>query len=97
MKSYKILMILIAGILYTLATKAQTYIQGTAVRPFSEIAYTNTHISTTNRMAYSAAKDEINSFLPARPKIKGFDKMGGEYFLVDGMVLHPSNTSKSHQ
>ncbi|GGH06866.1 hypothetical protein FAZ19_03775 [Sphingobacterium alkalisoli] len=66
---------------------AQTYIQGTAVRPFSEIAHTNTHISTANRMAYSAAKDLVNSFYTYTTRIKGLDKMAGEYFLVDGMVI----------
>ncbi|GGH06871.1 hypothetical protein FAZ19_03770 [Sphingobacterium alkalisoli] len=66
---------------------AQTYIQGVAVRPFSEIAHTNTHISTTNRMAYSAAKDLVNSFYTYTTRIKGLDKMAGEYFLVDDMVV----------
>ncbi|GGH06875.1 hypothetical protein FAZ19_03765 [Sphingobacterium alkalisoli] len=87
MKSLKILMILIACTWFAVATKAQTYIQGVAVRPFSEIANTNTHISTANRMAYSAAKDLVNSFYAHTTRIKGLDKMAGEYFLVDGMVV----------
>lgn len=81
MKNFRILIVLIIGTLFAVATKAQTYIQGVAVRPFSEIAHTNTYISAANRMVYSAAKDLVNSFYTYTTRIKGGDKMAGEYFI----------------
>lgn len=84
MKKLFVIFILFLGIKQL---SAQTYIQGVAVRPFSEIANTNPHMSTANRMAYSAAKDTVNSFYTHTTRIKRFDKMAGEYFLVDSMVV----------